>query len=88
MNSLLYGKHPCHTGALVGHPDYGRGRVTCHFGDVRIVEFKQLFEKTAEEMTEDELRENDFGQEVLGIAWTVPATKIVSVSQLKLFLKD
>ena len=85
----LYGKHECPPGALVGHAEYGRGVVLWEALDLRMVEFQSKVQKTVDEMTVDEVRENSsWGDDVIGIIWTKTMTKVVFVSKLKFFADE
>jgi hypothetical protein len=83
---LGYGQNPCLAGALVGHPVHGRGTVLYKFGDIRMVEFQNKFDKTFDEMTEEErLEVCGWGDDVVGMTWTETHSRFVPVAQLKLF---
>jgi hypothetical protein len=79
-----YGQSPCLTGALVGHPVHGRGVVLYKFGDMRMVEFQNMIDKTREEMTEEEWHQaSAWGDDVIGMSWTQTLARFVPVAQLK-----
>ena len=85
----LYGKHECPPGTLVGHAEYGRGVVLWEALDLRMVQFEDTVQKTLDEMSEIEVMENSqWGDEVIGIAWTETTTKLVSVVKLKFFADE
>ena len=85
----LYGKHECPPGTLVGHAEYGRGVVLWEALDLRMVQFEDTVQKTLDEMSEIDVMENSqWGDEVIGIAWTETTTKLVSVVKLKFFADE
>ena len=85
----LYGKHEFPPGTLVGHAEYGRGVVLWEALDLRMVQFEDTVQKTLDEMSEIEVLENSqWGDEVIGIAWTETTTKLVSVAKLKFFADE
>ncbi len=79
-----YCKQPSQLGTeIVGHRLHGRGVVLYSIGDHKMVEFTERFEKSVDEMSEDEIRENTFeGEVILGVIWKTKTTRLVPTKDL------
>lgn len=79
-----YCKQPSQLGTeIVGHRLHGRGVVLYSIGDHKMVEFTERFEKSVDEMSENEIRENTFdGEEILGVIWKTKTIRLVPTKDL------